>query len=109
MLARLEESFTTQRQFLDSAGHELRTPLTILRGHLEVLDEGNPEEVAETRDMLLDEIDRMARLVHDLILLNKSNRPDFITAEPVDHDPLTAPVVTKSRATGAPHRPVART
>src|SRR3546814_15590711 len=57
-------------------GHELRTPLTILRGHLEVLDEGNPEEVAETRDMLLDEIDRMARLVNDLILLTKSNRPD---------------------------------
>src|SRR3546814_11788684 len=83
-------------------GHELRTPLTILRGHLEVLDEGNPEEVAETRDMLLDEIDRMARLVNDLILLTKSNRPDFITAEPVDLDALTAAVVTKARGLGVP-------
>src|SRR3546814_9019164 len=87
-------------------GHELRTPLTILRGHLEVLDEGNPEEVAETRDMLLDEIDRMARLVNDLILLTKSNRPDFITAEPVDLDALTAAVVTKARGLGVRDWPV---
>nr|WP_246280583.1 HAMP domain-containing sensor histidine kinase [Nocardioides daedukensis] len=100
MLARLEESFTTQRQFLDSAGHELRTPLTILRGHLEVLDEDNPAEVAETRDMLLDEIDRMARLVNDLILLTKSNRPDFITPGPVDLDALVSSVVTKARGLG---------
>src|SRR3546814_11101312 len=48
MLARLEESFTKPRQFLDSAGHELLTPLTILRGHLEVLAQGPPGEGAET-------------------------------------------------------------
>ena len=36
MLGRLEEGFSSQRQFLDDAGHELRTPLTVLRGHLEL-------------------------------------------------------------------------
>ena len=79
MLDRLEAAFVGQRQFLDDAGHELKTPLTVLRGHLELLDAGSPEEVAETRALLLDEIDRMSRLVGDLILLAKSDRPDFLT------------------------------
>ena len=69
MLDRLESAFVGQRQFLDDAGHELKTPLTVLRGHLELLDADNPEDVAETRALLLDEIDRMSRLVDDLILL----------------------------------------
>ncbi len=42
MLARLEQGFTSQRQFLDDAGHELRTPLTVLRGHLELVDHERP-------------------------------------------------------------------
>ena len=75
MLDRLEAAFAGQRQFLDDAGHELRTPLTVLRGHLELLDVGNPEDVAETRALLLDEVDRMARLVGDLILLAKATAP----------------------------------
>lgn len=54
MLARLEEGFVSQRQFLDDAGHELRTPLTVLRGHLELVDSTDPAEVTETRELLLD-------------------------------------------------------
>ena len=88
MLDRLEASFTTQREFLDDAGHELKTPITVLRGHLELLDEGSPEDVEETRVLLLDEVDRMARLVNDLILLAKSNRPDFLARD--DHQPRAA-------------------
>ena len=56
----------------------------MLRGHLELLDVGDPGEVAETRELLLDEVDRMSRLVGDLILLAKSDRPDFVTPRPVD-------------------------
>ncbi|MDT0203334.1 ATP-binding protein [Nocardioides sp. AE5] len=100
MLARLEESFTTQRQFLDAAGHELRTPLTILRGHLEVLETGNPHDVAQTRDLLLDEVDRMSRLVNDLILLTKSGRPDFTHPEPIEVAPLLEAVLAKARGLG---------
>ena len=100
MLDRLEEAFTGQRQFLDDAGHELKTPLTVLRGHLELLDVGSPEEIAETRELLLDEVDRMSRLVGDLILLAKSDRPDFITRRPVDLTGLTVDVLAKARGLG---------
>ena len=96
MLDRLESSFVGQRQLLDDAGHELRTPLTVLQGHLELLDVGNPTEVAETRDLLLDEVDRMARLVNDLILLAKTDRPDFLDVAPVDVDRLTRTVLAKA-------------
>ena len=100
MLVRLEDAFVGQRQFLDDAGHELRTPLTVLRGHLEVLDQGDPKDVAETRALLLDELDRMSRLVGDLILLAKTGRPDFLEVRPVSLEPLTNTVLAKARGLG---------
>ncbi len=98
MLARLEAAFVGQRQFLDDAGHELKTPLTVLSGHLELLDPDDPEEVAETRELLLDETDRMARLVGDLILLAKHDRPDFLTPAAVSVERLTHSLYAKARA-----------
>jgi two-component system OmpR family sensor kinase len=100
MLDRLESAFVGQREFLDDAGHELRTPLTVLRGHLELLDGDNPAEVADTRELLLDETDRMSRLVGDLILLAKSDRPDFLRLRPVDLAGLTNDVLAKARGLG---------
>ena len=100
MLERLDDAFAGQRQFLDDAGHELRTPLTVLRGHLELLETDSPEEVAATRELLLDEVDRMARLVNDLILLAKSDRPDFVSLGEVDLGELTDDVLAKARALG---------
>src|SRR3546814_17848915 len=50
MLARREESFTTTRQFLDSAGHEWRTRLTTLSGPTEVLLWGTRREGGEHAD-----------------------------------------------------------
>ncbi|WP_295657290.1 HAMP domain-containing sensor histidine kinase [uncultured Nocardioides sp.] len=100
MLDRLEDGFEGQRRFIDDAGHELRTPLTVLRGHLELLDAASPEDVDQTRELLLDEVDRMARLVGDLILLAKSSRPDFVRPVPVDLGGLTATVLAKARGLG---------
>jgi signal transduction histidine kinase len=100
MLDRLEAAFVGQRRFLDDAGHELKTPLTVLRGHLELLDVGNPEEMAETRALLLDEVDRMSRLVGELILLAKSDRPDFVALRPVDLTGLTVDTLAKARGLG---------
>jgi signal transduction histidine kinase len=83
MLERLDEGAKQQEQFLDDAGHELRTPLTILRGHLELISVHDPEDVATTRDVLLEEVDRMQRLVDDLLLLANASHPDFIRKESI--------------------------
>jgi signal transduction histidine kinase len=100
MLGRLEAAFTGQRQFLDDAGHELKTPLTVIRGHMELLDATDPRDVRSTRALLLDEIDRMARLVGDLIVLATSERPDFLRWEAVEVDHLTATLLEKCRGLG---------
>lgn len=100
MLERLETAFDEQRRFLDDAGHELRTPLTILAGHLELLETGDRDEVARTRSLLAEEVDRMSRLVDDLITLAKSRRPDFLRIETVDVDVLTDSVLAKAAGLG---------
>jgi signal transduction histidine kinase len=100
MLDRLETGFEAQRQLIDDAGHELKTPLTVLRGHLELLDVGDPDDVAETRALLLNEIDRMGRLVGDLILLAKAERIDFVHLTPLAVAPFTDEVLEKARGLG---------
>jgi signal transduction histidine kinase len=97
MLDRLERTLSSQRRFLDDAGHELRTPITIIRGHLELLED-DPEEREATRVLLLDELDRMARMVNELILLAKAERADFLQTAPVDVAPLTGELLTKASA-----------
>lgn len=83
MLDRLEEAFATQRRFVDDAGHELRTPITVIRGQLELLGD-DPEERKETIALVTDELDRMSRIVEDLLALAKAEQPDFIEPYPMD-------------------------
>ncbi len=97
MLDRLEEAFATQREFLDDAGHELRTPITIIRGHLELLEE-DPEQRRQTIELVMDELDRMTRIVNDLLLLAKAEQPDFLDLGPVEVEGLTADVYSKASA-----------
>lgn len=98
MLDRLEVAFAAQRDALDDAGHELRTPITIIRGHLELVDPADPDDVAETRQLVLDELDRMHRMVDDLVLLAKAKRPDFVRPGPVEVGPLVDDILDKAAA-----------
>jgi two-component system, OmpR family, sensor kinase len=97
MLDRLEAAFSSQRRFLSDAGHELRTPITIVRGHLEVMGE-DPEERRETIALVTDELDRMARLVDDLLLLERAQRPDFLRTEVMELDEFAAELLAKATA-----------
>jgi signal transduction histidine kinase len=97
MLGRLERAFESQRRFLDDAGHELKTPLTIVRGHLELLGD-DPEERRETLALALDELDRMARIVGDVLLLAKHGRSDFLELSTVDVGTLTDELHAKAKA-----------
>ena len=71
MLDRMEAAFGEQERFVSDASHELRTPLAIIRGHLDVAVDVRVEP-AEREDSLAlarGEIERMQRLVDDLLTL----------------------------------------
>ncbi|MGY6499553.1 MAG: ATP-binding protein [Acidimicrobiales bacterium] len=97
MLDRIEEGSALRRAFLNDVAHELRTPITIVRGHLELLGD-DPDERSDTIALVTDELDRMTREVDDLLVLAKSEQPDFVRLEPVDAgdlaEDLTRRVVT---------------
>lgn len=98
MLDRLENAFATEQRFVDDAGHELRTPITIVRGHLELLSD-DPGERRATIALVTGELDRMSRIVSDLLSLAKAERPDFIRAERhVDVTTLTLDIDAKVQA-----------
>lgn len=99
MLDRLERAFDMQRRFLDDAGHELRTPLTIVRGHLELLGD-DPEERRQTLELVLDELERMGRMVEDITMLAKADEPDFLQLDSVDVGALTDELASKASALG---------
>lgn len=73
-LDRLEEAFKKVRQFSADASHELRTPLAILRGETEVALRWAKDttEYRQTLESNLEEIDRMGRIIQDLLTLSKS-------------------------------------
>lgn len=95
MLDRLEEAFATQQRFVDDAGHELRTPITIIRGQIELMSE-DPAEREETVSLVTEELDRMSRIVEDLLALAKAEQPDFVVRRPIDLDGFIEDLVAKA-------------
>ncbi|MGO1225768.1 MULTISPECIES: sensor histidine kinase [unclassified Brachybacterium] len=84
MLGRIQAGFAEQRRFMSDVGHELRTPLTIVRGTLETTDVEDADDVRESRDIALEELDRMGRVVGDLSELAASARPDYVRLKSLD-------------------------
>ncbi|MEO1523212.1 MAG: HAMP domain-containing sensor histidine kinase [Cyanobacteria bacterium J06633_2] len=97
MMNRLQNAFESQRNFINDASHELRTPITIIQGHLELMGT-DPIEQQETLGLVMDELDRMSRFVNDLLLLTKSERPDFLRLETIDVADLTDEIGNKAIA-----------
>jgi two-component system OmpR family sensor kinase len=85
MLARLEEAFASQRRFLSDASHELRTPLQVTRGQLELLEE-RLRDADGRRSLALatEELERMRRIVDDLLLLARLDEGMPLRREPVE-------------------------
>ncbi len=97
MLDRLEAVMRSQRDFVQDASHELRDPLTICGGHLELLSE-EPEERQQTIALVVDELDRMGRIVDDLQLLADAEQPDFLRPTWFDFEPFTSELLAKAAA-----------
>jgi heavy metal sensor kinase len=104
MLERLEQLFTTQRRFLADVSHELRTPLTAMRGHLEILRRGAAQDPRALDESLTDmerEVNRLTRLVRDLLLLAQAEAGIHLQREPVALDELVLEVVRELRPIAA--------
>ncbi len=76
MISRLKDAFQRVNQFSSDVSHELKTPLTILKGETEVAlrKERDPEYYRSLLVSNLEEIDRMSRIIDDLLLLSKADR-----------------------------------
>ncbi len=97
MLDRLQAAFDSQKAFINNAGHELRTPITVIQGHLELL-QFKPERLEKTLPLVMDELDRMNRLVNDLLLLAKAESPNFLNLKLEELDWLTEELYLKAKA-----------
>jgi two-component system OmpR family sensor kinase len=70
-LKRLEELFLSQRRFVADVGHELRTPLTVIKGNADLMRRMNVMDI-QSLMTIENEIDRLTRMVDDLLLLAKA-------------------------------------
>ena len=95
MMDRLEAAFTSQQALINDASHELRTPITIIDCYLEQL-KTDSEEQKKIVKLLKDELNRMNRLVNDLLLLAKAERPDFLNCEIIEIGTFTEQLYTKA-------------
>ena len=75
MISRLDQSFRQIKQFTTDASHELKTPLTILKGEVEVTlrKKRIAQEYEQTLKSNLEEINRMSKIVDDLLLLSRAD------------------------------------
>jgi signal transduction histidine kinase len=88
---KVAHSLEMQRDFVADVSHELRTPLTTLRGNLGLLRRTPPIPAEEQTDILsdmVDESDRLIRLVNDLLVLARADAGRSFAKEPFDLFPL---------------------
>lgn len=85
MLDRLERSSARQRAFVADAAHELRSPLAAIRAQLEV-GQAHPERTdwVETSADTLKDVERLGRLVDDLLILARIDELPQRRTEPLD-------------------------
>ncbi len=69
---RIEKLFRAQQRLLADVSHELRTPLTTIRGNIDLMRRIG-EADTESLDIIQDELERMTRLVGDLLLLARAD------------------------------------
>ena len=77
MMDELEEAFHEQSRFVSDASHELKTPLTALHGHLSMLKrwgKNDNERLEKSLDICLKEVERLKKLVNDMLLLSKAEK-----------------------------------
>lgn len=83
LMDQLETSFNQQKQFVEDASHELRTPLSVLNGNLMMLTRWGKDDREVLNKSLassLKEVDRMDKLVKDLLELSRLDSEKTVNA-----------------------------
>ncbi|HUY41545.1 MAG TPA: ATP-binding protein [Candidatus Dormibacteraeota bacterium] len=86
LLARLEASFSRERQFISDASHELKTPLTSINANAQMLlrwAERNEGVRRESLETIAHESSSLGEMVNGMLTLAKADRGDDIPKEPV--------------------------
>ncbi|CAN7753571.1 ATP-binding protein [Variovorax sp. LjRoot290] len=88
MFDRLEATFLQIRRFTAEASHELKTPLSLIRLQAERMigDESLPVRHREALQDQLEEIERLTRIIEDLLLLSRADA-HVMQLELVPRDP----------------------
>jgi heavy metal sensor kinase len=75
MLSRIEQSFEELKRFTADASHELRTPLASIRsiGEVGLRESASPEEYRDTIGSMLEETNRLTRIVESLLTLSQAD------------------------------------
>jgi heavy metal sensor kinase len=75
MIARLEEAFVKQRQFVADASHELRTPLAVIQAESSLVLEKprDPEQYRRSLELVSQEVAYMSEIVGKLLVLARSD------------------------------------
>jgi signal transduction histidine kinase len=94
-LDRLEKGYIVQRAFLAGAAHELKTPLALIRAQIDM--EGTTD-----REVLLHDLDLMARQVNQLLHLAEASETQNYVFESVDVAAVTEDVVDYLRRLAEP-------
>lgn len=95
----LRELDEMKDRFLSAVSHELRTPLTICRGHLEVLqEEADEQEIHAVKEMLVDELALMGRLVEDLTTLARGDDRAWLELESLPLESFMHSITAKAQA-----------
>jgi signal transduction histidine kinase len=100
MLERLDKFFPAQVRLSADVSHELRTPLTVIRGNIDLLRRGainDPAELAEAMHIIEGELDRMSRIVADLLLLSQADAGLSLRMGLVEMDTLLLEVYRQAR------------
>lgn len=96
----VQQALEAQKRFVADASHELRTPLTTIRGNTELLRNDLPMDAHERADILADtkeEIERLIRLVNQLLVLARADAGRPLRREPLPLKPLIEDVCRQTK------------
>ena len=78
LLARLDRVLTLQNRFISDAAHQLKTPMAVLKAQFDLaLREENPERFRQSVQQLYPGLERLSRLVSQLLSLAR-NEPEAV-------------------------------